>query len=117
MIRFRLFGLSVILGRPDPYREGFKDGWQAGLFAALSVQQRTASERLASANEEAELVRRGELPPPKRCTTCDRPELPTDDPRVVRLDDVRASLEMLLRRPPPKPKAIPKWLPADEPTA
>jgi hypothetical protein len=116
MIRFRLFGLSVILGRPDPdpYREGFKDGWQAGLFAALSVHQRTASERLASANEEAELVRRGELPPPKRCTTCDRPELPPDDPRLVRLDDVRASLEMLLRRPP---KAIPKWLPADEPTA
>jgi hypothetical protein len=111
MIRVRLFGVSLSLGRAsDPYEEGFKSGWQSGLFKALDMQQQTATERLLLATQEAEKLRleqlregRAEL---KRCKECGRPDHLPEDPRMVSLSDVRASLEVLLRRSPPVPKGL-----------
>jgi hypothetical protein len=114
MIRVRLFGtlrrwrragVSLSLGRVvDPYEEGFKAGWQAGLFKALAMQQQTATDRLTLATQEAERVRLEQLSEGRavldRCKECGRPDTPPEDPRMVSLSDVRASLEVLLRRTP-----------------
>jgi hypothetical protein len=107
MIRVRLLGLSLTLGRgADPYEAGFKSGWQSGLFKALEVQQQTARERLAHAVDESEQIRIGARMPPTLCKECRRELDPPADPKVVSLDDVRSSLEVLLRRTPPAPKGL-----------
>jgi hypothetical protein len=98
MIRFSLFGVIFTAGKEDAFKWGHQAGWQQALFAALEVQQATARKRQGDAVEHAEKVRIGELPPPSRCLSCNRLHPSEEDPRTVLLDDVRSSLEVLLRK-------------------